>query len=90
MGFTGLDDLNTIYKGEGCIDCQESGYSGRTTVGEIFIVTQEIKELIYTGASANAMLDVALRNGMKTMRDNGIQKAIAGITTFDEVLRVAG
>ncbi len=90
MGFSGLDDIKTLYKGEGCIDCGESGYSGRTTVGEIFIVTQEIKELIYTGASANAMLDVALRNGMKTMRDNGIQKAIAGTTTFDEVLRVAG
>lgn len=90
MGFTGLDDVKTLYKGEGCSECVDTGYSGRTSVGEIFIVTQEIKELIYTGASANAMLEVALRNGMKTMRDNGIQKAISGITTFDEVLRVAG
>ncbi len=90
MGFPGLDDVKTIFKGEGCTECSGTGYTGRTTVGEIFIVTQQIKELIYTGASANAMLEVALKNGMKTMRVNGIQKAIAGITTFDEVLRVAG
>jgi type II secretory ATPase GspE/PulE/Tfp pilus assembly ATPase PilB-like protein len=90
MGFSGLDDIKSTYKGEGCPDCIGSGYSGRTTVGEIFIVDQHIKELIYTGASANAMLDVALEKGMKTMRENGIQKAIRGITTFEEVLRVAG
>ncbi|MBI4843505.1 MAG: Flp pilus assembly complex ATPase component TadA [Nitrospirae bacterium] len=90
MGFTGLNDMKTTFKGEGCSDCGGTGYSGRTTIGEIFIVTQEIKELIYSGASATAMLDVAIRNGMKTMRDNGIQKAVSGITTFEEVLRVAG
>lgn len=90
MGFIGYDDVKTVYRGKGCSDCSDTGYQGRTTVGEIFIVDDHIKELIYTGASANAMLDAALKNGMKTMRDNGIQKAISGVTTFDEVLRVAG
>ena len=54
------------------------------------MITDEIKEMIYSAASINAIKDAAVKNGMKTMRINGIHKSIAGITTFEEIVRVLG
>ncbi|MFN3479871.1 MAG: GspE/PulE family protein [Thermodesulfovibrionales bacterium] len=82
--------IQRAFKGMGCSVCHNTGYLGRTAIGEILIVDDTIKELIYSGASVKAIKDVAIGNGMKTLRENGIQKAIKGITTFREVVRVAG
>lgn len=82
--------IKTSFKGRGCPVCSNMGYLGRTAIGEILIVDDEIKELIYSGASVKTIKEAAIRNGMKTLRDNGIRKATHGITTFEEVLRVAG
>jgi type II secretory ATPase GspE/PulE/Tfp pilus assembly ATPase PilB-like protein len=82
--------IKTAFRSKGCSICNNTGYSGRTAIGEILIVNDEINELIYSGASIKALKDVAIRNGMETMKDDGIKKAIEGITTFEEVLRVAG
>ncbi|HCC69309.1 MAG TPA: type II secretion system protein GspE, partial [Nitrospiraceae bacterium] len=91
MGLTGLEEsVKTAFKGTGCPICNNTGYLGRTTIGEIFIVSDDIRELIYSGASVGAIKEVAIRNGMTTIRENGIRKAIAGITTFVEILRVTG
>lgn len=78
------------YRGNGCVLCNHTGYAGRVCIGEILIVNDEIKELIYSGASVQAIKEAALKNGMKTLKDAGIRKAMAGSTTFEEVVRVAG
>lgn len=91
MGLLGLEEgVRTAFKGMGCPVCSNTGYSGRTAIGEIFIVSDDIRELIYSGASVGTIKEVAIRNGMKTIREDGIRKAIEGITTFGEILRVAG
>lgn len=82
--------IKTAFKGRGCIVCSNTGYFGRIAIGEILIVDDEIKELIYSGASVRTIKDVAIKAGMRTLRDDGIRKAIKGITTFGEVVRVAG
>lgn len=82
--------IKTAFKGRGCMVCSNTGYFGRIAIGEILIVDDEIKELIYSGASVRTIKDVAIKAGMRTLRDDGIRKAIKGITTFGEVVRVAG
>ncbi len=82
--------IKTAFKGTGCPVCNNIGYRGRIVIGEILIVDDEIKELIYSGSSVKSIKDTAIRNGMRIMRDDGISKAIEGITTFEEVLRVVG
>jgi type IV pilus assembly protein PilB len=91
MGFPEAEGKTmTTFRGEGCQACNHTGYIGRTVIGEILIVTEEIKDLVYAGGAVNAIRAAASRNGMKTMRENGMRKAMEGITTFDEVLRVVG
>lgn len=91
MGFPEAEGVEmTAFMGAGCQACNQTGYLGRSAIGEILIVTEGIKELIYSGASVNAIREMAIKNGMKTMRDNGVKKALEGFTTFEEVLRVAG
>ncbi len=91
MGFPEVEGkAMTTYKGEGCSSCNNTGYIGRTVIGEILIVSEEIKGLIYSSGAVKAIQDAARRDGMKTMRENGIRKAMEGITTFEEVLRVTG
>jgi type II secretory ATPase GspE/PulE/Tfp pilus assembly ATPase PilB-like protein len=82
--------VKAAFKGRGCAVCNNTGYFGRIAIGEILIVNDEIKELIYSGASVRAIKEIAIRAGMRTLRDDGIRKAIKGITTFGEVVRVAG
>jgi type II secretory ATPase GspE/PulE/Tfp pilus assembly ATPase PilB-like protein len=82
--------MNTSFKGSGCLKCNGTGYSGRTVIGEILIVDDEIRELIYSGASVTAMKAAAVKNGMRPLKEDAIIKAAEGITTLDEVLRVAG
>ena len=91
MGFGSLDtsSFKTMH-GSGCDACSQTGYLGRTLIGEILIINDEIKELIYGGGSIGTIIENAIKNGMKTMRDNGIMKVSEGITTFEEVLRVVG
>lgn len=91
MGFPDVEGkVKTGYRGKGCSVCSHTGYLGRTIIGEILIVDDDIKEQIYTGASASAIGETAVRKGMKTIRDNGVKKAVDGITTFEEIQRVVG
>lgn len=84
------DKIKTAFKGKGCPICNYTGYLGRTAIGELLIVDDEIKELIYSGASIKALKNAALTKGMEMMKDDGIKKVLRGITTFEEILRVVG
>ncbi len=88
----GLNELEgtvkTEQRGTGCAACNNSGYLGRIAIGEILLIDDEIKELIYQGASVNVMREVAIKNGMICFKDDAIKKAMDGVTTFEEVVRI--
>jgi len=77
-----------FYVGKGCEKCFQTGYRGRTGIYELMLVTDEIQELIYQRATAGSIKKLALQSGMQTLRMDGARKALAGITTVAEVLRV--
>jgi type II secretory ATPase GspE/PulE/Tfp pilus assembly ATPase PilB-like protein len=76
-----------FYKGEGCLECNGSGYKGRTGIYELFIMDDKIKELVVKRASLAAIRKVAQEGGMKTLRQDAVSKILKGITTAEEVLR---
>ena len=78
----------TFMKGAGCPKCGEKGYRGRKGVFEIFVVNQEIEEMIYNNVSIVELRRKAREMGMRSMRNDGFRKVLAGITTLDEVLMV--
>jgi type II secretory ATPase GspE/PulE/Tfp pilus assembly ATPase PilB-like protein len=80
----------TGHRGEGCGKCNMTGYSGRTIIGEVLAVNDEMRELIYSGASITAMRESAKRNGMRLLKEDALLKAARGITTVEEALRVSG
>lgn len=78
-----------IYEGKGCQECRFTGYRGRTGIYEILIITQPIRELILNRASAQQIRQKAISQGMRTLRQDGLQKVLQGVTTFTEVVRVS-
>ena len=78
----------TFMKGAGCGKCGDKGYRGRKGVFEIFEVNQEIEEMIYNNVSIVELRNKAREMGMRSMRNDGFRKVLAGITTLDEVLMV--
>jgi type IV pilus assembly protein PilB len=79
----------TFAKGRGCANCNKKGYRGRLGIFELMMMTSKIRELTFAGASAQAIRKAAVGQGMRTLYRDGIDKIIRGITTVDEVLRVA-
>lgn len=80
--------LTSAFKGTGCPKCNGTGYAGRTVIGEILIVDDEIRDLIYSNASLNAMKSAAMKKGMRSLMEEAIRKVSEGITTLEEVTRV--
>jgi len=78
----------TFYWGSGCAACNGSGYSGRLSINEVLVADEEIREAILRKASADEIRQIAIKNGMTTMLEDGFAKARAGQTTVEEVLRV--
>ncbi len=76
------------FRGRGCPACNGSGYKGRIALYEVMPVSDDIRELILEGASANEIKKSAIRLGMKTLRMSGLTKVKEGITSIEEVLRV--
>ncbi len=74
--------------GAGCAACHGTGYHGRMGLFEIFLIRDEIRGLIYDNVTAVRLRQQARRDGMRTMRDDGIRKVLAGLTTIDEVASV--
>ncbi|MDD4899798.1 MAG: ATPase, T2SS/T4P/T4SS family [Candidatus Omnitrophica bacterium] len=77
-----------IYHGKGCESCKFIGYKGRTAIYEMLLVDDNIQEMILNKSSASAIKKKARESGFKTLRDAGIEKIAAGISTPEEVLRV--
>ncbi len=75
------------YKGKGCTTCNNTGYKGRVGLYEVMEITDEIRELILIGASALELRRKAIDDGMITLRESGLHKVRAGITTVEEVVR---
>lgn len=77
-----------LKKGRGCNKCGLSGFSGRKGLFEIFVINDEIQRLIFERESSSLIRKRARELGMRTLREDGIRKVNAGITTLDEVMRV--
>ncbi|HUQ30160.1 MAG TPA: ATPase, T2SS/T4P/T4SS family [Candidatus Paceibacterota bacterium] len=79
----------TLYRGKGCSACGGSGYEGRIAIREFIQMTSEMRELILKNPSARQIEELARTQGAQTMFDDGIEKVKNGVTTLDELLRVA-
>ena len=77
-----------FYKGKGCPNCNFTGMKGRVAIYEVMPITEEVRSLILRNAPTAEIRDVALSQGMKTLRQNGVRKVLEGVTTVEEVLRV--
>ena len=78
-----------IYRGRGCDKCRNTGYAGRTAIYELLIVDEEIRRAITSEADSETIKAIAVKKGMKTLLENGLEKVRQGITTLEEVMRVA-
>ncbi len=75
----------TLYRPVGCEQCTKTGYRGRAGIHELMTVSRGMRHLIQTGQRADDLLRLALAEGMRTLRQDGIEKVLAGVTTIEEV-----
>ena len=78
----------SLYKGRGCDHCGGTGYHGRTSILEVLEMTDPIRSLVLRRAESQLIRQAAVEDGMRTMHQDGLVKALSGVTTLDEVLRV--
>jgi type IV pilus assembly protein PilB len=88
-GFQTAYDVEA-YEPVGCARCSGSGYRGRIGLFEVMDVSARIRELALRRASADEVAAVAVEEGMRTLRDDGLEKLRSGLTSIDEVVRVIG
>jgi type IV pilus assembly protein PilB len=79
----------TFMKGRGCNHCHQGGYKGRIGIYELMLMTSKIRELAFEGAPTQEIRRTAISLGMTTLYNDGISKVLKGITTLEEVFRVA-
>jgi type II secretory ATPase GspE/PulE/Tfp pilus assembly ATPase PilB-like protein len=84
---TAMSDLK-FYRGKGCKECKNSGVSGRLGIYEVLAMTPEMEKVIHSKVTDSDIETEAERQGMITMKQDGIIKALQGLTTIEEVLRV--
>jgi len=77
-----------LFHGKGCADCQFTGYRGRLGIYEIFQIDDQVRNLIFEQVSSTELRTKARELGMRTLREDGLRKVVAGMTTLAEVLRV--
>jgi type IV pilus assembly protein PilB len=77
-----------LYRGKGCESCHHTGYEGRTGIFEVLVLDDTIRNAIVEQKDANIIEGLAIKNGMRTMFEEGLLKVSQGLTTIDEVLRV--
>jgi len=78
-----------LYRGKGCEVCNQTGFKGRVALHELLVGSEEIKNLIQSRARTAEILSVAMQDGMVTLLQDGIQKALQGLTTYRQVRAVA-
>lgn len=81
-------NLVTLYRPVGCEECGGTGYSGRVSIVELLVMTDTIRGMIMRHVTSGEVRQQAIADGMQTMYENGLSKAVAGVTTIEEVLRV--
>jgi general secretion pathway protein E len=89
----GLDRLSserplTLYRAGGCTACDNTGYRGRTTILELMVMSEAMRRAVIARQDADALRQLAQQEGMIDMRSDGLRKALAGLTTIEEVERV--
>jgi type IV pilus assembly protein PilB len=77
-----------LYRAVGCSACSTTGYLGRKALLELLVVTEAVEHLIIEGGTADDIHRLAVEQGMVTLRQSGLRKALEGETTLEEVLRV--
>lgn len=83
-----LKDVKNFYRGNGCQKCNFSGYLGRTSINEVLVIDETIRESILLRDPSNKIKHIAISQGMIPMLNDGFQKVLNGVTTIEEVLRV--
>ena len=81
-------DTAEYRRGAGCDQCLETGFSGRYSVSEILTVNQPLRDAVLDKVPTRTLQQVAIDNGMVTMWQHGLQRALTGQTTLEEILRV--
>jgi type II secretory ATPase GspE/PulE/Tfp pilus assembly ATPase PilB-like protein len=81
----GTEGQIKLYKAVGCDKCNGTGFNGRAGIHELMMVSRNLRQLIQTGKRAEELQHDALRDGMFTLRQDGIEKVLAGVTTIEEV-----
>ncbi len=84
----GLPEGTQVMRGKGCTKCNQSGFTGRIGIFELMYITDEIKSLVDARRSAADIKKKAVEQGMKTLRQDGLEKVLKGMTPLEEVLRV--
>ncbi|MBF0405875.1 MAG: Flp pilus assembly complex ATPase component TadA [Candidatus Riflebacteria bacterium] len=79
-----------VYRGKGCDACNQTGYRGRTTITELLVPNEKIKELIVLRSPTSVIKNEGIRQGVRTLRQDGLAKVLRGLTTLEEVIRVSG
>ena len=74
-------------RGKGCNDCNKTGYRGRFGIFEVFVLDDEARKLIYDRVPSSILRSRAREMGMRTLREDGARKVMAGLTTAEEVIR---
>ena len=82
------DGAVKLFRGKGCIRCPGTGYQGRSGVYEVIPYTESIRRLTTADTDVEAITRKAKEEGMVNLRDNAVNKLLAGVTTYQEVLRV--
>jgi general secretion pathway protein E len=78
----------TVFRAAGCERCMDTGYTGRTAIYELLLLDDEIRKLVLKNVDSGTIKQAAVKKGMSTLRMDGARRALSGITTIEEVLRV--
>ncbi len=90
LGFTDEEMAGKmVYKGKGCNNCHHTGFKGRCGIYELLLMNQQMKHLVLNTANANEIREAGIKYGMITLRRDGADKVLQGITTIEEVFRVS-
>ncbi|MHC4684255.1 MAG: GspE/PulE family protein [Planctomycetota bacterium] len=87
-GESSRDKKLELYRGAGCEACCQTGYQGRKSIYEILGITPEIRKLIVHGSSDATIKQLAIQEGMRTLRDSAVAEVLNGVTTLDELTRI--
>lgn len=84
----GSDTDMKLFRPVGCAKCEQTGYRGRTVIAEVLVLSESLRHAILTRADGKTLENLAVNEGMRTMKNDGLLKALHGITTIEEITRV--